>query len=78
MGIFTDHYRFDYKGNVIEVEGRVVGPHGQVQYDLVVNNKKSDQIEGIYGTFFLRGELPGPDGKQEAIGVEVSQGDIRE
>jgi hypothetical protein len=74
MGLCTDHYTLHYMGNSIEVEARVAGLHGKAQYDLIVNNRKFDQIEGTHGTFFLRGEVPGQDGTPEPIKVEVSQG----
>ena len=73
MGLFADHYRLDYRGNVIEVEARLAGICN-AQYDLVVNNKECDQLDGTCGTFFLRGEVPGQNGAPESIKVEVSQG----
>ena len=76
MGLFADRYRLHYRGNVIEVEARVAGICN-AQYDLVVNDKRWDRIEGAHGTFFLRGEVPGPNGTPESVKVEIRQGLLR-
>ena len=75
MGLFSDHKKIHYKGNVIEVECRVAGLQGKAQYSLVINNKRVDTIEGTLGKFSLRGEIPGDSAAQAVpLSVRVDQG----
>lgn len=69
MGFFADHFQANYEDHLIEIEARFANLFGSVQYDLVVNNKRIDRIEGMLGTFYLRGHL-----EEKTIKVTVKQG----
>ncbi len=73
MGCFSDHYKQSYKGHVVEVEARVLSFLCTVQYDLIVDDKRVDRIEGMFGKFSLRTFVEGSESAPELIKIEIKQ-----
>lgn len=71
MGLFTDRYITTYKEHTIEIEARVINLIGTAQYDLILDNKRIDRVEGMHGTFFLRGQID--ESPSEEIKVQIKQ-----
>ena len=76
MGLFSDHFKMEYEGNVIEVETRSVNIFVAVfRYSLIINNRRVEDIEGSLGHFSLRGQLDGAAGSpSKSIAVRIKQG----
>ncbi len=55
MGIFNDHIKHNYKNNIIEIEARTTANF--IEYDLIINNNKCDNIKGLLGNMKLRGYI---------------------
>lgn len=75
MGLQSDHFRATYARHEIEVEGRAKLFSGQ--YSLTIDNERCDQIEGMFGTFTLRGKVMGEDGTLKPVIVWIKQGPFR-
>jgi hypothetical protein len=76
MGLFSDRFKMEYEGSVIEVEARSVNIlMGVFRYALIINNRRVEDIEGSLGQFSLRGELDGTTSShRKAIAVRIKQG----
>ena len=61
MGLFTDHKRTEWQGNVIEVEAKIAGLDGRIEFSLFVNSRRVDTAYAAFGKFTLRGEVPSGD-----------------
>ena len=73
MGVFSERYTAEYRGHLIEVEARM-SLLGKSQYDLLIDNKRTDRLEGSLGTFRLRGELKTANNETEQVLVKINQG----
>jgi hypothetical protein len=76
MGLMSDHYGATFEGHSIEVEVRVYRM-GSGEYDLIIDNKRVDQIHGCQGTFSLRGELLFEGHPAKQVKVSIKQGFFR-
>ncbi|MDA2912506.1 hypothetical protein MYX77_00850 [Acidobacteriia bacterium AH_259_A11_L15] len=76
MGMFSDHKRIEYRGNVIEAEGNYTFKNAnEGTFRLVINNKRADEVTLSYGGAFLRGEgVDSTTGKPVPITVKVKHG----
>ena len=76
MGLFSDHFKVEYEGSVIEVEARTVNLFvGRFRYSLIIDNRRVEDIEGSLGQFTLRGQLGGDAGSPgKPIVVRIKQG----
>ena len=71
MGILNNLSSVDVADHSIEIECR--NSFWVLQYTLVVDGFKQDQIEGLMGRFYLRGWLE-VDGIKKPFRVRVKQG----
>ena len=71
MGLFTDHYQATFKDHIIEIEARVTSILGTAQYDLIIDQKRDDRIEGMFGKFTLRGQIN--ETEEGKVEVKVNQ-----
>ena len=75
MGLLSDYHRAEYEGNTIEVEARTTNLFsGSFQYSLIINNDKTDQIDGSLGHFTLRGRVPDGRGEMRPVVIRIKQG----
>jgi hypothetical protein len=76
MGLFSDHFRLEYEGSVIEVETRSENIFfGTFWYSLIIDNRRVEDLKGSLGRFSLRGQLNrGGDKPGRPIAVRVHQG----
>jgi hypothetical protein len=76
MGLFSDHFKMEYEGSVIEVEARSVNIFvGSFRYSLIFNNRRVEDIEGSLGRFSLRGQLDGATGSpSKPFAIRIKQG----
>jgi hypothetical protein len=76
MGLFSDHFRMDYEGHVIEVETRTVGLLLPLaRFALIIDNRRVEDLEAVLGWFSLRGQLESATGTPgKPIAVRIRQG----
>ena len=60
--IFSMHKVFNYHDHVIRAEKRSL--LFTMEYSLIIDDVKQDQIFGLYGTLVLHGFLEGKDGRR--------------
>lgn len=71
MGLFKDYAYCNFEGkHNIEVEART--NFVAVEYALIINNRKIDQISGLLGAFKLRGVIQ-TDEAERFVVVHVKQ-----
>ena len=73
MGTFADHMRSEWNGHVIDVEAR--STFWGMEYSLAIDNRRVDTINGLVGTFLLRGDIPMEEPNRAVpVTVRVKQG----
>jgi len=68
--IFSIHQVFRYKNHVIRAEKRSL--FYTMEYSLIIDDVKQDQIKGLYGILILHGMLK-DNGHQKLVKVIVKQ-----
>jgi len=68
--IFSIHQVFRYKNHVIKAEKRSL--FYTMEYSLIIDDVKQDQIKGLYGILILHGML-NDNGHQKPLKVIVKQ-----
>jgi hypothetical protein len=68
--IFSIHQILHYKNHVIRAEKRSL--FYTMEYSLIIDNVKQDQINGLYGILILHGMLK-DNGHQKPVKVMVKQ-----
>lgn len=71
MGRYSDHQIAEYRGNQIEIEGNSL--LFSVNFRLIINGQKVDQIEMFVGQASLRALLL-LDNEQYQVKVKIKQG----
>jgi len=73
-GLIAESYAAMVGGTTIELEIRPV-LLGVSEFSLIINNERVDQIRGdnIFGTFTLRGKIPGPGSSSRNVIVRYAK-----
>jgi hypothetical protein len=71
MGLLQDTFETTLDGHRIVVEARTF--IGKNRFTLLIDGKKADEVRGLAGTHYLRGELPANGASPKPIRVRVVQ-----